>query len=115
MFMDEENLIPLIVGSIVLALVLIVILIIICAVCIKRKHRDQKAKHLIAGNVGRDAITPAYREMAFTSNMEGTADSIAQYKRNPTIVTSSPMMPLPASYSVRTKYRISFKTPINTS
>ena len=37
--------------------------------------------------------------MAFIENMEGTADSLEKFRRNPTLTTSSPMMPLPAAYN----------------
>jgi hypothetical protein len=97
-FIEDEDLIPLIVGSAALAVVLIVIICIICAVCIKKNKRDEKLRHLLSPNAGRETLTPAYRPMAYTSNMEGTAMSLDQYRRGPTTATSSPMMPLPAAY-----------------
>ena len=96
--LPEEDLTLLIVGSIVLGIVFLVLICIIVGVCVKKRKRDEKLGKIM---MPRDEMTPSYRAMAFTENMEGTADSLVKYKRNPTFVTSSPMMPLPAAYQVK--------------
>ena len=70
----------------------------IAGICCKKRNQDEKLKRLISPNSDRENLTPSYRNMAFIDNLEGTADSLEKFRRNPTMVTSSPMMPLPAAY-----------------
>ena len=95
--LPEEDLTLLIIGSIILGIVCLVLICIIVGVCVKKRKRDEKLQRIA---MPKDEMTPSYRAMAFTENMEGTADSLVKYRRNPTFVTSSPMMPLPAAYQV---------------
>ena len=88
----------LILGSVLLGIILIVLVCIIAGICCKKRNQDEKLKRLISPNSDRDNLTPSYRNMAFIDNLEGTADSLEKFRRNPTMVTSSPMMPLPAAY-----------------
>jgi len=92
---DEEDFALLIIGSCLMGIVFLVLICIIVGVCLKKKKQDEKLNKLAPI---RNEMTPSYRAMAFTENMEGTTDSLVKYKRNPTYVTSSPMMPLPAAY-----------------
>ena len=97
-YIEKEDITLLIIGSILLGIILIVVICIICGICAKKRNQNEKMKRLVSPNV--NAITPTYRNMAFIDNLEGTTDSLEKYKRNPTLVTSSPMMPLPAAYQV---------------
>ena len=92
---DEEDFALLIIGSCLMGIVFLVLICIIVGVCLKKKKQDEKLNKLAPI---RNEMTPSYRAMAFTENMEGTTDSLVKYKRNPTYITSSPMMPLPAAY-----------------
>ena len=96
--LQKEDMTLIILGSVVAAIVLMVIICIICGVCIKRKKQQEKMRHLLSPNS--ESHTPTYRTMAFTENMEGTADTLEKFKRNPTHITSSPMMPMAAAYQV---------------
>ena len=82
------------------AIILIVLVCIITGIFCKKRNQDEKLKRLISPNSNRENLTPSYRNMAFIDNMEGTSDSLEKFKRNPTFVTTSPMMPLPAAYQV---------------
>ena len=98
---DDEDFALLIIGSCLMGIVCLVLICIIVGVCMKKKKQDEKLQKLTAP-MRNNELTPNYRAMAFTENMEGTTDSLVKYKRNPTYVTSSPMMPLPAAYEVNT-------------
>ena len=97
---DDEDFALLIIGSCLMGIVCLVLICIIVGVCLKKKKQDEKLQKL-NGPIRSNEMTPSYRAMAFTENMEGTTDSLVKYKRNPTYVTSSPMMPLPAAYEVK--------------
>ena len=96
--LDPEDQTLLIIGMVLLAIVLMVIICIICGICAKKRQQRDKLKRLISPKS--DEMTPSYRNIAFLENMDGTLDSLQKYRRNPTMVTSSPMMPLPAAYDV---------------
>ena len=95
---DPEDMTLLIIGSILLGIILIVLVCIITGIFCKKRDQNEKLKRLISPNSNRETLTPSYRNMAFIDNMEGTVDSLERYRRNPTFVTTSPMMPLPAAY-----------------
>ena len=68
--LDEEDILPLVLGSIAVLVAIILIIVVVCAICQKNKKTEDKISPM-PRTVDTGALPPTYRSMAFSDSLEG--------------------------------------------
>merc|ERR1711963_426083 len=72
-----EDIIPIVIAAVAMAIVLFILIFIVCAVCMKKKKTEEKMKPLTP-----PSQAETYRSFQFADSLEGTQASLARNRKN---------------------------------